>query len=69
MEIKELILNSRNQLDLLRRLYTEKTEGYTLISLGKGAYIEIDNLIRIVEDIPFSFTLLDIYDFIIELYM
>ena len=69
MEIKELILNSRNQLDLLRRLYTVKTEGYTLISLGKGAYIEIDNLIRIVEDIPFSFTLLDIYDFIIELYM
>ena len=69
MEIKELILNSRNQLDLLRRLYTVKTEGYILISLGKGAYIEIDNLIRIVEDIPFSFTLLDIYDFIIELYM
>ena len=69
MKIKELIFNSRNQLDLLRKLYTGKMEGYTLISFGKGAYIEIDDLIRIVEDIPFSFTLLDIYDFIIELYM
>lgn len=69
MQLKNIILQSTNQLDLLRRLYNGKLEGYTLISLGKGVYIEIDDLIHIVEDIPFYVTLLDIYNFIIELYM